>query len=100
MQAIPEQQAKERIASIIARYFDKKAQNGRLFINLGVGIPTVVANYITSPNVYVQAENGMLGVGCAAPEGQMDHDLINAGSCLLYTSDAADDLLCVDLGGR
>ena len=86
MQAIPEQQAKERIASIIARYFDKKAQNGRLFINLGVGIPTVVANYITSPNVYVQAENGMLGVGCAAPEGQMDHDLINAGrTCVTET---------------
>jgi 3-oxoacid CoA-transferase B subunit len=86
MQAILEQQAKERIASVIARYFDRKAQNGRLFINLGVGIPTMVANYVTSPNIYVQAENGMLGVGCAAPEGQMDHDLINAGrTCVMET---------------
>jgi 3-oxoacid CoA-transferase B subunit len=86
MQAILEQQAKERIASVIARYFDRKAQNGRLFINLGVGIPTMVANYVTSQNIYVQAENGMLGVGCAAPEGQMDHDLINAGrTCVMET---------------
>ena len=81
MQAILEQQAKERIASVIARYFDRKAQNRRLFINLGVGIPTMVANYVTSPNIYVQAENGMLGVGCAAPEDHMDHDLIMFSLC-------------------
>ncbi|HWQ21282.1 MAG TPA: 3-oxoacid CoA-transferase subunit B [Clostridia bacterium] len=86
MQTIPEQQAKERIASVIARHFDAEAQSGRLFINLGVGIPTVVANYVTNPHVYIQAENGMLGVGCAAPEGQMDHDLINAGrTCVTET---------------
>src|SRR5450759_670458 len=86
MKTILEQEAKERIASTIARYFDGKAKNGRLFINLGVGIPTMVANYVTNPNIYVQAENGMLGVGCAAPEGQMDHDLINAGrTCVTET---------------
>lgn len=86
MKTILEQEAKERIASVIARHFDSEAQNGRLFINLGVGIPTMVANYVTSPNIYVQAENGMLGVGCAAPEGQMDHDLINAGrTCVTET---------------
>jgi len=46
----------------------------------------MVANYVTSPNIYVQAENGMLGVGCAAPEGHMDHDLINAGrTCVTET---------------
>jgi len=86
MQIMTEQQAKERIASTIARHFDGKAEKGRLFINLGVGIPTMVANYVTSPNIFVQAENGMLGVGCAAPEGQMDHDLINAGrTCVTET---------------
>ena len=86
MKTILEQEAKERIASVIARHFDSEAQNGRLFINLGVGIPTMVANYVTSPNIYVQAENGMLGVGCAAPEGQMDHELINAGrTCVTET---------------
>ena len=86
MKTILEQEAKERIASVIARHFDSEAQNGRLFINLGVGIPTMVANYVTSPNIYVQAENGMLGVGCAAAEGQMDHELINAGrTCVTET---------------
>jgi 3-oxoacid CoA-transferase B subunit len=86
MQIMTEQQAKERIASTIARHFDGQAEKGRLFINLGVGIPTMVANYVTSPNIFVQAENGMLGVGCAAPEGQMDHDLINAGrTCVMET---------------
>jgi len=90
MQIIPEQEAKERIASTIARYFDKKAQSDRLFINLGVGIPTMVANYVTTPGIYIQAENGMLGVGCAAPEGQMDHDLINAGrTCVTETPGCA-----------
>jgi len=86
MQTILEQQAKERIASVIARHFDSEAQNGRLFINLGVGIPTMVADHVTNPYIYIQAENGMLGVGCAAPEGQMDHDLINAGrTCVTET---------------
>ena len=86
MQTILETEAKERIASVIARHFDKKAQDGRLFINLGVGIPTMVADHVTNPHIYIQAENGMLGVGCAAPEGQMDHDLINAGrTCVTET---------------
>ena len=86
MQTILEAEAKERIASVIARHFDKKAQDGRLFINLGVGIPTMVADHVTNPHIYIQAENGMLGVGCAAPEGQMDHDLINAGrTCVTET---------------
>ncbi len=86
MQTISEQEAKERIARTIARHFDQEAEAGRLFINLGVGIPTMVANYVTSPRIYVQAENGMLGVGCAAPEDRQDHDLINAGrACVTET---------------
>ena len=86
MQTISEQEAKERIARTIARHFDQKAEAGRLFINLGVGIPTMVANYVTNPCIYVQAENGMLGVGCAAPEDRQDHDLINAGrACVTET---------------
>lgn len=86
MNIIPEQQAKERIAATIARYFDEQARQGQLFINLGVGIPTMVANYVTSPHIFIQAENGMLGVGCAAAEEHMDHDLINAGrTCVTET---------------
>jgi 3-oxoacid CoA-transferase B subunit len=86
MQTIPEQQAKERIASVIAKHFDREAESKTLFINLGVGIPTMVANYVTNPHIYVQAENGMLGVGCAASEDRQDHDLINAGrACVSET---------------
>jgi 3-oxoacid CoA-transferase B subunit len=86
MQIIAEDKARERIASVIAGYFDRKAEHKTLFINLGVGIPTMVANYVHSPRVYLQAENGMLGVGCAAPEDRMDHNLINAGrTCITET---------------
>lgn len=90
MQTIPEQVAKERIAATIARYFDERARGDRLFINLGVGIPTMVANYVTAAGIFIQAENGMLGVGCAAAEGHMDHDLINAGrTCVTETPGCA-----------
>ena len=49
------------------------------FLNLGVGMPTQVANYVTNPNVYIQAENGMLGVGPIAEGDQIHPMLINAG---------------------
>ncbi|MDD4568843.1 MAG: 3-oxoacid CoA-transferase subunit B [Tepidanaerobacteraceae bacterium] len=79
MQVISEEKAKQRIAKLVAQYFDKCAEEKTLFINLGVGIPTMVADYITNTNIFLQAENGMLGVGKAASEGQKDRNLINAG---------------------
>lgn len=48
-------------------------------MNLGVGIPTQVSNYIKNENVYIQAENGMLGVGPIAEGEQIHPQLINAG---------------------
>ncbi len=48
-------------------------------MNLGVGIPTQVSNYIENENVYIQAENGMLGVGPIAEGEQIHPQLINAG---------------------
>ena len=48
-------------------------------LNLGVGMPTQVATYVTNPNVYIQAENGMLGVGPLAEGDQIHPMLVNAG---------------------
>jgi 3-oxoacid CoA-transferase B subunit len=47
-------------------------------INLGIGIPTQVAQHITAPGVLVHSENGILGMGPPAPEGEEDPDLVDA----------------------
>lgn len=74
-----EDQAKIRIARRIAREFSEQSAEHPMFVNLGVGIPTMVADYVTGDNLFLQAENGMLGVGPAAEPGKEDPFLINAG---------------------
>lgn len=78
MRELSRQQISSRIARNIAALIDSQAQRS-FVLNLGVGIPTLVADYITNPNVYIHAENGMLGVGPLARPGEEHPQLINAG---------------------
>ncbi len=63
----------------IAKRIAKEVKDG-YYVNLGIGIPTLVANYLPEGiNVTLQSENGMLGMGPFPFDGEEDPDLINAG---------------------
>jgi len=72
---------KEQIAKRIAR----ELKDG-FYVNLGIGIPTLVANYVPDTiNVTLQSENGLLGMGPFPSEDELDADLINAGKQTVTT---------------
>ena len=69
----------------IAKRIAKELKDG-YFVNLGIGIPTLVANYIPEGiNVEFQSENGVLGMGPFPYEGEEDADVINAGKQTITT---------------
>src|SRR5713226_6364358 len=73
--ALTDDQKRERIVLRIAR----ELRDG-YYVNLGIGIPTLVANYVPpGMEVILQSENGMLGVGPYPLDAEVDPELINAG---------------------
>ena len=64
---------------MIARRIAKELKDGDV-VNLGIGLPTMVANYIPEDiSVTLQSENGFVGLGTAPKDGEVDKDIVNAG---------------------
>lgn len=74
---LTKEQITGRIAKNIASLFEDK--DDIFVLNLGVGMPTSVAGYVTNENVFIQAENGLVGVGPIATGDDIHPQLINAG---------------------
>ncbi|MGP1991650.1 CoA transferase subunit B [Zobellia laminariae] len=73
----------------IAKRIAKEVKDG-YYVNLGIGIPTLVANFVRDDiNVEFQSENGVLGMGPFPFEGEEDADIINAGKQTITTLNGA-----------
>lgn len=79
---------KNQIKAIIAKRVAQELNDGDV-VNLGIGLPTLVANYIPDDvDVTFQSENGFLGLGPAPEQGKEDPDLVNAGGLPVTIKDS------------
>ena len=70
---------KKQVREYIAKRVAQELKDG-FVVNLGIGLPTLVANYVPADmDVVFQSENGIIGVGPAPEAGKEDKDMINAG---------------------
>jgi len=70
---------KNQMKEFIAKRVAKELEDGDV-VNLGIGLPTLVANFVPEGvDVLFQSENGFVGLGLAPVEGQEDKDIVNAG---------------------
>jgi acetate CoA/acetoacetate CoA-transferase beta subunit len=68
------------IKAVIAARVAQELKNGDV-VNLGIGLPTLVADYLPEGvTIILQSENGIMGMGAAAPQGGEDVDIVNAGA--------------------
>ncbi len=62
----------------IAKRISEELEEGQI-VNLGIGIPTLITHYLGDREIYLQTENGLLGMGPPPPAESLDIDLISAG---------------------
>lgn len=94
----------EQAKITIAKRAAKEIEGGQV-VNLGVGIPTLIPDYLEDKEVYLQSENGLLGIGPTPPEEKIDMDLISASKKPITMTKGASlfdsaDSFCMIRGGH